>query len=100
MTEARLMCQRHGENWDLASINLAHEYSYLSDLLRGNCITNTSFWLGYHYHENDDLIKPGFNSKGGHLPQRKDKKTGEFLTSIFNYSSILYRRYLRIMFTK
>ena len=88
MTEARSICQQHGENWDLASINLANEYSYLSDLLRGNCITNTSFWLGYNYHENDDNIRPRFNSKGGHLPPREDKKTGEFLTSIFNYSSM------------
>ena len=88
MTEARSICQQHGENWDLASINLAHEYSYLSDLLRGNCITNTSFWLGYHYHGNDDNIKPSFNSQGDHKPLRKDRKTGEFLTSVFNYSSM------------
>ena len=89
MMEARSICQQHGETWDLAIINLAHEYSYLSDLLRSNCIKNTSFWIGYHYHENDDFVKTSINSRGDYLPLRQDKKTGEILTSVFNYSSML-----------
>ena len=89
MMEARSICQQHGENWDLAFINLAHEYSYLSDLFRANCIMNTSFWIGYHYHDNTEFLKPSFNAGGDYLPIRKDKKTGEILTSVFNYSSML-----------
>ena len=87
------MCQQHGDTWDLAFINWRHEFSYLVDLIDGNCLENKEFWFGW---KKDGKEYNTIFNKDSHWKIKFDKKKPPKGTKDYECVRLVNGRFTRV----